>query len=112
GCFIGQAGSGNVISGNSTNGIELRSRAGVQIFGNFIGVSKDGSADLGNGHSGIWSNSSFGNGIGGGAAGQRNFISGNTFDGIAVSGDGDNAIAGNYIGTDVTGKRAIPNDMD
>src|SRR5207302_1145059 len=54
---------------------------------------------------------STGNTVGGGSAGARNVISGNTSDGIELLNTGTNAniIAGNYVGTDVGGTLALGN---
>ncbi len=42
---------------------------------------------------------------------ERNLISGNTFAGVWITGQGTdgNAVAGNFIGTTVTGDTALPN---
>ena len=55
-----------------------------------------------------------GNTIGGTAAGAGNVISGNTDDGVEITGTGTtgNVVAGNYIGTDVTGTVALGNGLD
>ena len=46
------AGSGNVISGNTGDGIDVRGNTNV-VIGNFIGVNAAGGAALGNGLSGV-----------------------------------------------------------
>ena len=43
----GTAGAGNVVSGNASNGIELRTSNNV-VQGNVIGLAADGATDLGN----------------------------------------------------------------
>ena len=48
--------------------------------------------------------------IGGSEAGERNVISGNA-SGIAMNGGADVVIHGNYIGTDITGTKALGNAM-
>ena len=45
--------NGNVISGNSGEGILLSGSANNAIAGNYIGATADGSGNLGNGLSGI-----------------------------------------------------------
>lgn len=94
----------NVISGNTSSGIELFSQVGVPaagnvIQGNFIGTDASGAADLGNGDSGI----SFGgliigdNLVGGTGAGEGNIIAFNDGDGVLVSNGQQMAILGNSI---------------
>src|SRR5262249_26619118 len=50
------------------------------------------------------------NTIGGSMVGDRNVISGNSGDGIDISGSGTtgNVVLGNYVGTDVSGRSLIP----
>ena len=113
GNLIGGAESGarNLISGNPGSGVSISGGSDNIIQGNFIGLNRTGSASLGNGF-GISVNDSRQNLIGGGEAETRNIISGNSIDGIAVSGFGAasaNLILGNYIGTDPSGVVALPN---
>jgi hypothetical protein len=108
----------NLVKGNlsSNNG-----RAGVVIWdwgssyntviGNLIGTDVSGTLSLGNG----WSGVSVGGGalfnrIGGTIAEERNIISGNET-GVLLGGPGGvgNLVLGNFIGTDVTGTRALSN---
>jgi hypothetical protein len=99
-----QAGSGNVISGNAL-GINLVS-GGNLVEGNLVGTDATGASALANRSGGIIS--SGGNTIGGTALGTSNIISGNTAAGILLYGSGS-AVEGNFIGTDITGTKAVGN---
>jgi hypothetical protein len=79
------------------------------VQGNVIGTNTAGTAALANGGNGITISASAGNLIGGTAAGAGNVISGNSADGIFINGVGasNNWVAGNFIGTDKTGKVKI-----
>jgi uncharacterized repeat protein (TIGR01451 family) len=120
----------NVISGNL---------AGVYVFdnsfdniveGNYIGVDVTGTKAVPNVQEGFITGATTSSmtpagdtTIGGSVAGAGNVISGNTLDGIQIAGtslgpngddqtDQGNFILGNFIGTDATGKVAIPNGGD
>ncbi len=98
----------NVISGNST-GVVIGGE-GSKLQGNFIGTDITGSLALGNDFEGVFTKD--GALIGGTAAGARNVISGNQQQNISLdlNGSGNGVtVQGNYIGTDVTGARAILN---
>jgi Astacin (Peptidase family M12A) len=108
----------NVISGNEQYGIFI-SDAGTSnnfVLGNFIGPDFTGTNAVGQGGLdggfgvGILNGAS-GNFIGGAGAGAGNLISGNpNFSyGIAVMSANSNAIQGNFIGTDFSGKKALAN---
>jgi titin len=104
----------NVISGNSVAGIAISTDQGAAsaiIEGNYVGTDATGLHALGNGvgiaqHEGQTT-------IGGSTAGTGNVVSGNTGDGIAISGDaliGSHAtVQGNLVGTDATGSGALGN---
>ncbi|MEJ7590080.1 MAG: LamG domain-containing protein [Planctomycetaceae bacterium] len=82
------------------------------VQGNYIGTNAAGTADLGNGGSGVSVQSgSPGNRIGGSAAGAGNVISGNDQYGISTSGSGT-FIPGNLIGTNAVGTAAVGNTFD
>jgi hypothetical protein len=113
----------NVISGNSGVGIYIDSygpNSGGNdnvVAGNYIGTDASGTQALPNGSR---TNDSGGISIGGsdnriGTDGdgigddlERNIISGNGSNGVSMSGS-NNVVAGNYIGTDVTGTKPLGN---
>jgi Ca2+-binding RTX toxin-like protein len=104
------AGAGNIISGNTTDGVNFNTNSTGTIAGNIIGLAADGVAVLGNGSDGIELNSNTGViTVGGTAAGSRNIVSGNTTNGVNVLGSSLAVIQGNYIGTDITGTLARGN---
>ncbi|MEM7051594.1 MAG: IPTL-CTERM sorting domain-containing protein [Acidobacteriota bacterium] len=101
------AGAGNVISGNGSEGVRVNGSSTV-IAGNFIGTDATGSAALPNGL-GVQLQTAQ-NTVGGLLAAARNVISGNNGRGILInSGASENLVAGNFIGTDVSGTVALPN---
>ena len=115
------AGAGNVIAGNSQNGIEISSSSSNTIQGNLIGIGSDGLTVLGNTLHGIDINSGSAlNLIGGDAAGAGNWISNSGLDGVSVdsSGGSNNAILGNSIylngalGIDLSDNGITLNDSD
>jgi hypothetical protein len=111
--FVGgsTAGEGNVISGNTQNGIVISgsTATGNQIQGNYIGTNAAGTARLGNTLSGVRLESAS-NIIGGSTAGARNVISGNNQDGIITTAN-NNQIKGNYIGTNAAGTDKLGNTL-
>jgi gliding motility-associated-like protein len=90
----------NIISGNTQNGIEFTTSNGNKIFGNYIGVDKNGFLPLGNVQKGISiHNNSNANSIGDGSIGGRNIICNNLIMGIHFfSSSSSNLIQGNFIG--------------
>ena len=109
------AGHRNVISGNDSNGVEIRgsNASGNSVLGNYIGATTDGHDEQGNTGSGVHISGAPNNTVGGTAAGSRNLISGNlqgiTIIGAASSG---NSVLGNYIGTDAEGDGPLVADID
>jgi CSLREA domain-containing protein len=83
---------------------------GNRIEGNFIGTDPTGTIDKGNSDDGvnIFGGAS-GNVVGGTTPAARNVISGNACNAVFVKGANDNLIQGNYVGTDKTGTKALPN---
>ena len=108
-----QVANGNVISGNGNDGVELAGNfaqfnsvlnniIGTNYLGNVampnqIGLEIDGGSDYNN--------------VGGAAPADRNVISGNTRDGVALTGaETDfNTFEGNLIGTNEAGTAALAN---
>ncbi len=100
-------GAGNLISGNSGNGIYVGGFTEVQVLGNMIGTDVTGTHALGNG-TGIYVQEQDNvvpgvelpmSTIGGTAAGAGNLISGNVQQGIAINSGSYTVIQGNVIGT-------------
>ncbi|MDQ3379964.1 MAG: right-handed parallel beta-helix repeat-containing protein [Actinomycetota bacterium] len=102
-------GPGNVISGNTREGIQIQGTGGTIVRGNLIGTNAAGTAAVSNGLRGILFNGSSGNTVGGAAPGAGNVISGNNNVGIIVNGASNNTIQGNRIGTNAAGTAAVPN---
>ncbi len=103
----------NVISDNGGPGIGISLGADNLVQGNFIGTDRDGKRALPNKGNGVEMFDSRENTIGGMADGARNIISGNTSDGIYITGKSlggrENLVQGNFIGVDVTGLGAVGN---
>jgi titin len=115
---IGPLGEGNLLSSNGVGGNACGVHIGGRdaptirntVSGNLIGTDLSGTVALGNAN-GVylagWANY---NVIGGATAGERNIISGN---GIGVmihqTGANGNVVAGNYIGTDISGAHPLGN---
>jgi titin len=107
-------GNANVISGNVLDGIALTGGTATNLIqGNLIGLAAGGTSALRNGQNGISISGGTSNIIGGVTAGARNFISGNTVNGISILllSDSGNTVLGNDLGTDVTGTKAIANAL-
>ncbi len=109
----------NVISGNTSDGVEISGTGttGNIVAGNYIGTNATGTAAVAN-YAGVEIDSgASGNLIGASGSSavddalERNIISGNLFAGVWITGTGtdQNVVAGNYIGTDVTGNSAVGN---
>jgi parallel beta-helix repeat protein len=103
----------NVISGNKV-GISISGGNGVssnvRVAGNFIGTNITGDQAVKN-TNGVWIEFG-GSATIGDATGPANVISGNDASGIMVApGAGDVSIKGNDIGTDLTTKKSVPNQI-
>ena len=104
----------NVISGNDSQGLLISDPGtnGNLVWGNLIGTDKSGTAGLGNSYDGIYIGYEAANNIiGGSTADHGNIISGNGRMGLLINA-GNNTVAGNYIGVDVTGAAGLGNYED
>ena len=102
-------GSGNVISGNTWDGVTLYGSSNNVITGNYIGTDATGTHALPNGNIGVP--------IFGGSSSNTisgNVISGNAVTGIWISDPGTsyNTVAGDFIGTNAAGNAALGNGVD
>ncbi len=119
----------NLLSGNLFAGVWITGpgTTGNAVAGNFIGTDITGFVAVDNGTQPVYD--SLGDGFGGGVeisagsagnrvgtdgasvddGGERNIIAGSDNDGIDISGNGTdrNVVAGNFIGTDANGTRAL-----
>ena len=107
------AGSRNVISGNTNNGIHVNQSNGTVIQGNYLGTNVAGSAALGNGSRGILVVGVSGSPVTGTVI-QGNVVSANgdpspTVSGIRLFFDSGTLVQGNKIGTDKTGTVPLGN---
>ncbi|HWZ87008.1 MAG TPA: right-handed parallel beta-helix repeat-containing protein [Thermoanaerobaculia bacterium] len=107
GILVGGPGMGNIISGNTNNGLEVGFGAlDVTIQSNLIGTDINGTAALPNGV-GI-AGGGPGLVIGGTVVSEGNLVSGNATMGMNLSADGA-LIQGNFVGVDEAHTAALPN---
>jgi hypothetical protein len=110
--LIGGSGNGNVLSGCSDWQLIVTGN-GNTIQGNFVGCNQGGTSGLGGGNGVLIEGAS--NTLGGLTSALANVISGNPCTNappavaIHTSGATNNLVVGNFIGTDITGKKAIGN---
>ena len=104
---------GNVLSGNISYGIFVVTNQTFynEVKGNLVGTNAAGTDSVPNDAGVLLGGGARNNIIGGDLPEDRNIISGNRYGGIEVSDQltRENRIAGNYIGTDITGTYPIPN---
>lgn len=98
-------GSGGIV-------IQGAGATGTLIEGNFIGTNNAGIDALPNGGDGVFISGAPNTVVGGTTAAARNLISGNGNDAINHQGVNSSGtlIQGNFMGTDVTGTSAVPNN--
>ncbi len=113
--FTGQSGGstvqGLVINGFD-NGIHLAT-SGNLLQGNYFGTDAGGATWVANINDDVLIDSgATGNTVGGTAGGLSNLISGAIHNGVEINGASNNLVAGNFIGTDVSGSAALWNDND
>jgi parallel beta-helix repeat protein len=97
-----------VIRGFNGSAIWIKTGGSNVIEGCYVGTDASGAAADGN-NVGIYLDSSSGNTVGGTTPAQRNVISGNAGLGLSLSGAPLTVIAGNFVGTDVSGAFALQN---
>ncbi len=105
----GPSGQGNVLSANGM-GLGLSDQDN-RVLGNIVGLDASGAVAMGNLRWGIVMWDGHGNIIGSFAPGENNIISANHDAGISLYGYDTigNQVLGNYVGTDITGSRALGN---
>lgn len=101
-------------SGISVLGDIVAQSPGNKILGNYIGTDPNGTFARPNMSHGIRIFGAIYTSIGGGVAGSSNLISGNTFDGVNISGSGamTNTVRGNTIGLDIIRTNDLGNNRD
>jgi hypothetical protein len=111
-------GARNVISGNGIPydyGVIIAGpgASGNVIKGNYIGVGADGLTAVPNYWGMVCSSGATNNTFGGTSTGAGNVISGNLAEGLRLTDPGTmaNVVQGNFIGTDSTAEKAVPNDF-
>lgn len=99
-------------------GIQVVDADGNRFEGNFIGTDAQGKTGLGNrcsgmSISGVQGGAGSSNNVVGGSQPQaRNLISSNSCVGVEIGPTGNSRVQGNYVGSDVTGTAALPNNTD
>lgn len=112
--LVGLPGFGNTISGNGNHGLSISGNGttGNVVAGNTIGANVGGTAAVPNQWAGaVIYGGAQSNLIGGTTALERNVISGNGNQGVAIADANTrgNVVSGNYIGVNSTGSASLPN---
>ncbi len=102
---------GLVINSFTGDGVRIDTSGGNRLFTSYIGVDATGTVALPNGGAGVFVDNTPGNQIGALNEGLGNVISGNTGDGVHVTGPmaSGHVIQGNLIGTVADGAMLIGN---
>ena len=113
-----QAGAGNVISGNTYQGIQIDAQplptSHTCVQGNWVGLNGAGTGAIPNLNGGIGIyDGAYSNLIGGTLTAARNVVSGNGAQGVIIGNSSSfgNVVAGNYIGLNPAGTAALPNAL-
>ena len=114
------AGAGNVISGNTGDGVEIINATGTGnvVEGDYIGTDYTGTVALANGGNGVAIDTGASSNTIGGlttkpGTGAGNVISGNIYDGVEITNAGTgNLVEGNLIGTNAAGTATLGNGSD
>ena len=100
------ANGGNLISGNTGDGLHIRFVENVTIRGNIIGARHDRVAALPNSEVGVYLESPVAAMVGGSVYGEGNTISGNVGDGILVSRSAEGGSTVQVVGNTIGGGEA------
>jgi hypothetical protein len=109
---------GNLISGNSRNGVLIDDGAGHnELNGNFIGTTATGDAPLGNGANGVWIDSANYNSLVGCKFVNNpfvyyNVVSGNKQNGLRVTNAKGTVVQGNFFGTGANNTAIVKNALN
>ncbi len=115
---VNDAGEMNLLSGNRADGVLIKGTGSDinSVAGNLIGTNLTGTEALPNNHGIRIESDARGNRVGTNSNGvadaaERNVISGNRLSGVLMINPGTdgNLVAGNFIGTDLTGLTALGN---
>jgi hypothetical protein len=108
----GASGAGNVISGNGNQGILIYNGAtGNVVIGNSVGTDRQGTLALGNLGDGVEVLQAADNTVGA-PGGNANLIDSNRKNGVELNGADNNAVIGNFIGTNPSGATGLGNALD
>ncbi|MBL0175460.1 MAG: right-handed parallel beta-helix repeat-containing protein [Ignavibacteria bacterium] len=102
---------GNLVSGNMREGISVTGQecVGTTIQGNLVGVDRNANKPVPNGRNGIALTDAHNAVIGGPVTGAGNVVSGNTLNGLLLTGADSVILCGNIIGSNGTGAYPLPN---